>query len=120
MIALEHLPEGDWLTAIRNFERLRLVVPDAGGQSTGFRFGTSVVTWPGGSQTSSVLTVTHGLGRAPVVVLVTLTSWAASTQYPVGATVSYTTANFGLVASTTDGSSPAAATAATYAWVAIG
>jgi hypothetical protein len=41
---------------------------DTGGRSLGIRFGSDSLTWPAAGTSSNTKTVTHGLGRAPIVV----------------------------------------------------
>lgn len=67
MISLENL--GDGSVSDRNFQKLMSLVLDTGGQSAGIRFGTDTLTWASGQQFSAAKTVTHGLGRTPLVVL---------------------------------------------------
>lgn len=115
MIALE--PLLDNTPAARNFSKLASLVPDTGGQSVGVRFGTQQLTWPGSNTTTSTATVTHGLGRTPVVVLANVVSgapFAVTSLGTVGA------ATFTLNARTVDGSSPANGTHATVHWMVIG
>lgn len=115
MIALEFPGDGGVLD--RNVGRLMSLVPDTGGQTIGLRFGTQTLTWPGSTTTTGSETITHGLGATPVVVLVgiqaesvAVMSWANN----VGATT------FTVAARTGDGTSPAADTTCTLAWLAIG
>lgn len=66
MIDLELLTDGT--ATARNFDKLRTLLIDTGGQSIGLRLGTDTVTYPGATAGSTVKTVTHGLGRIPVYV----------------------------------------------------
>jgi hypothetical protein len=66
VIHLENLADGS--ISDRNFQKLKALVPDSGGQTAGFRFGVVVVTFTA-SATSSVETVTHGLGKLPVAIV---------------------------------------------------
>jgi hypothetical protein len=84
------------------------------------RYGIATGTWPGGSPRANDTTISHGLGRTPVVVLATVVSSPSGTWFPVVATISYTTTGFNLTAVTSDGSSPANGTAYNVAWVAVG
>jgi hypothetical protein len=95
--------------AQQNFEQLESAFPRAGAQT---------VSWPGGSTTSNVMTVAHGLDRVPTAVLVTLTN-SAGGVFAEPATFSYTKTTFALQLQTLDGSSPL--NTATYAvvWLAI-
>lgn len=80
---------------------------------------TDTLTWPGGSPFSALLTVAHGLGRVPKVVL------HAAGVTPLFMPVvcgfgTFTNVNFAVVARTADGSSPAAGTTVQFWWGAIG
>lgn len=79
------------------------------------RAGAGTVTWPGGSQTSTALTVTHGLGRTPVAVVATNTS-APNPMF----TMNYTATTFQVVCGTNDLSSPANGVTNGFVWVAVG
>jgi hypothetical protein len=91
-----------------NFDRL--------GQLLGLeklRIGSGTLTFPGGSTFTSETTVTHGLGTTPRAVLVTGTFGASMVSVnDVGATT------FDALGCTIDGSTPAAATAGTFFWLA--
>lgn len=85
------------------------------------RWGVNTVTWPGGAAVSNTTSVTHGLGRTPIAV------WAGHFGTAVAtATISAfevftpSATGFNVRAKTVDGSLPAAATAAGFAWLAIG
>lgn len=65
-ISLENL--GDGSVADRNFLKLAQLVVDAGGRSIGIRFGSDSLTWPAAGTSSNTKTITHGLGRTPIVV----------------------------------------------------
>lgn len=84
------------------------------------RVGTASGTWPGGSPRADDTTVTHGLGKTPTIVLATVTASPSGTWFPVVATITYTDTTFKITAVTSDGSSPAAATAYSVAWEAVG
>jgi hypothetical protein len=66
MIGLEHLADGS--ISDRNFQKLRILVPDTGGRSVDIRFGVASVTFTA-STISATNTFAHGLGRTPYVVL---------------------------------------------------
>jgi hypothetical protein len=108
----------DWVTdptIQRNFDRLRELAVDTGGQSVGIRFGTGSVAYPGGDDNFPSEVVTHGLGTTPVVALVTS---AGAGTFMAAHTLDST--DFTIDGGTIDGSSPAAATAVTYYWLVIG
>lgn len=66
-INLEHTADEN--TAIdRNFEKLKSLVIDTGGESVGMRFGIAVLTYTAAAVTPA-LTVTHGLGVTPECIL---------------------------------------------------
>jgi hypothetical protein len=56
----------DNTVADRNFRRLAQLVIDTGGRDVGVRFGVASTTFTA-STLSTPTTVTHGLGRTPVV-----------------------------------------------------
>lgn len=129
MSVLEYVADLEWNSVRRNFERLDTLFgiqksTDARGFSilgVTLRFGTQVVTWPGGAQQSNGPTVTHGVGKAPVVVLLTpIGGLSAGSAFavPVSATLGATT--FIVTAKTHDESSPVLGTTSTLSWVAIG
>jgi hypothetical protein len=80
------------------------------------RKGTGTLTWGGGTATTGSASVTHGLGSTPSEVIVT------ANNPPVGVGI-YTgtpgATTFTVAATTVDGSTPAAATAFTFSWVAF-
>jgi hypothetical protein len=80
------------------------------------RKGNGTLTWAGGSATTGSTTVTHGLGTTPSEVLVTANNPPVAVAVFTG-TPGATT--FTVAATTTDGSTPAAATAFTFSWVAF-
>lgn len=115
MISLEHLADGS--VSARNFETLRRLVVDTGGESLGLRVGSETLTWPGGSADTGTVTVDHGLGKAPVALFTqsgTLTAHARPDPSSV------TTVDFDVRARTVDASTPAAATTMTVYWLVIG
>lgn len=100
---------------------LRLAVAVASGRAVAF--GTGTIDWPGGSVTSSTLTVTHGLvdsagaAVAPVGVWIQvgLSSNHMTTRWP-----SATATQFTVSARTTDGVSPPITQHDPIVWLAIG
>jgi hypothetical protein len=113
MINLENLLDGS--IADRNFQALARLGIDTGGQSVGIRFGVATLSWTA-STDSAVLTVTHGLGRTPVVVVANSFSAASFASVPYCTTLSFTSTSFGLA-----GIVRAAFTGSTQVcWVAIG
>lgn len=119
MLQLPHGPDDDPARQ-QKFEAIVRAMPGFGGKSIEIRFGTATGTWPGGSPRANNDSTSHGLGRAPVVVLVTVTSSPSASWFPVVATFAYTSTGFSFSAVTSDGSSPAATTAYAVAWIAIG
>lgn len=120
---LEHLVDGDWATARRNFEKLTATGLDTGGRRVGVRFGVQTLTWPGGSQISNAPTVSHGLGRTPIGVLygrIGGLSAGSALAIPFTDAGSMDDTSFDVAAKTHDESSPAAATTASIFWVVIG
>lgn len=73
----------------RNINKLASLLFDTGGKSLGFRIGRGTVTFPTATQ-SNTLAVSHGLGRAPVVVLATCAQGSGVTY----ATTAYTATTF--------------------------
>jgi hypothetical protein len=98
-----------------NWEELLRRLIGTGAQSDlELRFGVATDAWPGGSDTSTGVAVTHGLGKTPVCVFTqsqTIVAHARPTA--VGAT------SFNINHRTVDASTPAAANASVY-WLAIG
>lgn len=80
--------------------------------------GTGTLTWPGGSQFSTGLTITHGLGTTPINVQTSVVGGAtpllALSQSSIGGTT------FVVAAQTIDGSSPANTRTDTIHWRAVG
>jgi hypothetical protein len=64
MISLEHLADGS--LSDRNFQALMRLVLDTGGITAGVRWGAQALTFAA-STNSATATVSHGLGRVPVV-----------------------------------------------------
>lgn len=98
----------------RNLESLQSKF-DTGGKSIRLRYGAGTATWAGGSQDTGDATVTHGMGKTPVVVFTQSQTVTAMTR---PTTVGPTT--FTVKARTLDGSSPAGTTTADFYWLAIG
>lgn len=78
-IALEQLATGDVVD--RNFQALAELVIDTGGRSVGVRWGSGNATFA--SSITAPVTITHGLGHAPVFVVAITTN--GSIGYVVGA-----------------------------------
>lgn len=102
----------------QKFEALAKAVPGYGGLAVEERFGVSILTWPGATTISGTLTVTHGLGRAPVNV-------QATTKGILGEVLcaeagNYTATTFDLHAQFVAGFTPAAAATFQVAWRAVG
>jgi hypothetical protein len=78
------------------------------------KFQRDTLTWPGGDRLTTVLTVAHGLGRTPIAVLTN-----SSTPNMTVATSGYTETTFDAQGNTVDGTSPPAATARDFVWMAV-
>lgn len=112
MIALEHVPD---LDIDRNLQMLAKLTIDAGGRSVGLRFGTVTLTWTANTASGSV-SVAHGLGKTPVVVLATGKDAAVFGQIPSCNPNSYTATTFTMSAETKNSWTGTM----TLCWVAIG
>lgn len=115
-MTFEFLPDGAWETLRRILGLIASSLIDTGGRSIGIRFGSGTVTFPGGAQTSTVMNVSHGLGKTPVCVL--LTSQSATVMFEAVAPLSAT--QIGVEAATRDLSSPVLGTTRSFYWVVIG
>lgn len=113
-IRLEQLADGS--ITDRNFQQLMSLVIDTGGESIGVRFGQKAFTWPGGTGLQT-FTITHGLGRAPIVVLAINGN---NNTRGMPRTYTYGATTFVLDIITSDASVPGAGTADTYYWLAVG
>lgn len=111
-IALEHLADAS--IADRNFQKLTRLVMDTGGQTAGIRFGATSVVFTAVATAST--TVTHGLGKTPIVALATFD--ISGTAFHIMAEVfSVGATTFGLQGFLPAG---AATTTRTAYWVVIG
>lgn len=112
MIPLEHLADGS--TSDRNFQKLMHLVLDMGGVEAGLRFGSGTATWPGGGAVSGTVTVTHRLGRTPVVAA----AFPQDTlfEYPVTAVDATTLTITGCISTNTSVS----ASSRSFYWLVIG
>lgn len=81
-------------------------------------FGTSALTWPGGSAFTNTLTLAHGLGAAPVMQVAT-TSLAAGSDPCLIHYVTVDATNIQWRGYDAAGLSPAAATTKPFAWMAV-
>jgi hypothetical protein len=117
---VEHGSWEDVRSAVqRNFVAVAESIPSTGGQRAEIRFGLQTVTWPGGSQTSNVATVSHGLDTTPAAVIATM-STGTGAFYSVAVAVNYTATTFDLRLDTVDASTPLVTATSTVAWFAIG
>ncbi len=82
-------------------------------------FGTSTLAWPGGAARCTPLTVNHGLGTTPVVVLATV-GGGTTTRFPAIETDTYGATTFRVVADTIDAENPPNTTTTTVVWLAVG
>jgi hypothetical protein len=114
-LPLEHLPTDTPIG--RNFAITAQRALSLGGSVQGdVRIGVATVTWDGSHATASA-TVSHGLGRTPIVVLVTPQGGPFLLHYAVS---TFTATTFALSVPTSDGSFPAAATTRDIYWLVIG
>jgi hypothetical protein len=82
--------------------------------------GVATLTWPGGSNQSTSLLVTHGLGSSPTAVVATAAATAGiAGGAPTLDALLYTVTNFTLIGYTNDGSLPAAGSTAQVGWIAL-
>jgi hypothetical protein len=82
-------------------------------------FGQSNVTWPGAASISNQLTVTHGLGTTPLVVVATMQTNSQGQVIACHAG-GYTATTFLLQAEWVGGFQPGAGGTIPAAWVAVG
>jgi hypothetical protein len=103
----------------QKFEALARAMVGFGGRSVEIRFGVGTWTYPGGHIGSNITTVSHGLGRVPVVA----TAFALSDQGPdemiTGMAFTYTATTFGTRGIFKTSVLGAGATAS-FGWIAIG
>lgn len=78
-------------------------------------FGSDRVTWPGGGNTSTPLSVAHGLTRVPLAIIVQGTG-----SFNTWRTASPTNVSFTVEARTSDGAVAAAGAGPFFYWIAIG
>jgi hypothetical protein len=115
-IALEHIHPDDWAAVNRVTDTLRSLVIDTGGQSIGIRVGVSTGVVFTASTSSATKTVTHGLGRTPVVAFAIDNSAIAAGSGVTMSTGALTSTTFGAV-----GFFPSALTTTIpFYWVVIG
>lgn len=113
MISLEQLRDGS--TTDRNFQKLMSLVLDTGGLNLGLRFGTSTLAFTA-STDSANRTVTHGLGRTPVIVLACASGAPNFTDIPAFNAFTLTSTTFGI-----NGRKPGSSTVnISFYWAAIG
>jgi hypothetical protein len=112
-VSLPHLDNDPGRQA--NWEELLRRMIDTGGQSNvAVRFGAATDAWPGGSDTTTGVAVSHGLGNTPTAVFTQSTTVTAHAR-PTAVGASTFTVNH----RTIDASTPAAANTTVY-WLAIG
>jgi hypothetical protein len=87
----EYVPDGDWNSVRRNFERLSDL--DTGGQSVSIRFGRSSIDFTASTDSSST-TVDHGLGKEPLAVVATAYGASTHARFPALNTGNYTATQF--------------------------
>lgn len=114
-VQLENLADGS--VSDRNFQALARLVLDTGGRSIGIRFGTnSTVDWAA-SKDSSTATVTHGLGKTPIVVLCQFHDTGSLTTSPVANVGGLTSTQFSIAG---HNDTAITATDVPFFWVVIG
>jgi hypothetical protein len=77
-------------------------------------FGISQVKYPGGSPETEILTVSHGLGRIPQIVL------TSAQTFDIPRSTKYELINFKVQSRKMDGTSPVAGTPTNVNWIALG
>jgi hypothetical protein len=103
----------------RNTDKLASLVAGFGGKGVEVRYGTATVTWPAASSICTELTVTHGLGKAPAVAIVTAAANGQGTVFAAHAGA-YTTTTFKTQVETCNGFAPGAGATLPVAWIVIG
>jgi hypothetical protein len=103
----------------RNFRKLAQLVIDTGGRSFVVRVGTGTLTWPGGSNYSNNLAVSHGCGTTPLIVIAIATAGPGPANEIRAHAYAYTATQFTAFAKY-DPTVPGAAHPEPFAWVAIG
>lgn len=94
-------------------------VADFGKDGVKVRFGSGTVTWPGASQLTGVVTVTHGMGLTPTAVVAIATFTAGAGSAMVGLTGAPGATTF-TIQGYNPGGAPVAGTTSTFYWLAIG
>jgi hypothetical protein len=92
----------------------------AGASPIKVAYGTGTWTWPGGQESSSITTITHGLGTTPAIVIAQANADQGATEALVSVTFSPTSTTFGTRGSSKVHTNYPAATTATFYWLAIG
>lgn len=115
--ALPGGPDGDPQRQ-QKFDALAQAMPGLGGKSVEIRYGTVTLTWANGQANSAVSVVTHGLGRAPNVVLVTANG-TGGPDLLVCQAFTFTATQFSVQGGFLTGTS-AGTTNVTAGWIAIG
>lgn len=113
-INLEHTAD-DNPAIDRNFEKLKSLVIDTGGESAGIRFGMATLTFPGGTSIFTPDTVPHGLGITPEVAFAT----AVHSNVFIGV-ASLDPTNLVFEGRTVDATIPGAGSSVNYFWLVIG
>jgi hypothetical protein len=96
------------------------LVPGFGGRGVEVRYAAATVTWPGASSICTQLTVTHGLGKTPAVVVATAVGSGSEGQVIAVHVSSYTATSFQVQAEYVKGFAPVLGTTRDVAWIAIG
>lgn len=114
MLQLPHGPDDDPQRQ-QKFEAISQAMPGFGGKSVEMRYGTATVTFTA-STDSDLPTVSHGLGRVPVVVVATPFNVATYANIPKVDWFGATATTFSLAAR----AESAITLAVSVTWIAIG
>jgi len=125
-VKLPALPVADPLSTL-NFEAIQKhdlslvqIAAAAGATPIKVAYGTGTWTWPGGQQSSSITTVTHGLGTTPAFVVVQANGDQGTTEALVSLAFNATGTTFDTRGSSKVHTNYAAATTAGFWWLVIG
>lgn len=92
-----------------------------GSRTYGIRVGSGTATWAGGTASSNVVVIPHGLGVVPVAVSITAGGGVGAGGWvPIGAAFTLTSSNFSVVMQANGMNTPAGGTTGTFYWIAIG
>lgn len=92
-VSLGNIAPEDWAAVERMRQRLQSLVVDTGGQSVGIRFAQATLSFAA-STNSGTITVSHGLGRTPIVVVATAHNAPAFGNVPTCHAATFTSTTF--------------------------